>query len=269
MWAALRILTPYTVAQVIRPPNRTAAEKQQRAAAERDRRARCAAKEATDLLATCQVGRSEYLARKGLDPPVGMIAPAGSMAPGELVLPLRRDGQVVAVQTISGAGVKKFRPYGCAVRGASFLFGADDADGIRWLVEGWATGQAVLQALAAARRTRDSVRVCFSAAGIAACAGTAEREVVIADHDWFRCQDCGAKWTEAATPAVLRSGQCGVCWGGKVSTPAGARYALATGLPWWQPERPGSDACDLWTQQPRRLSVALRKMVRAALHPGP
>ena len=266
--AALRALTPGDFVESLQPPPAAADEKRRRREAEKERAGARAAKEAAALLASCKPGRSEYLARKGLDPPIGMIAPPKSIAPGALVLPMRRDGQIVAVQTVTDAGVKKFRPYGCSVKRASFLYGADNPDGIRWLVEGWATGQAVLQALGRARRTRDSVRVCFSAAGVAACAGTASREAVIADHDWWKCNGCKARWTEAATEQTMKAATCSECGSDQVATPAGARYAVATGLPWWQPPKPGTDACDLWIADPRQLTTALRRLVRGVIQRG-
>ena len=58
---------------------------------------------------------------------------------------------------------------------------------------------------------------------------------VVADADWWRCPN-NHQWAEPADA-------CPEC-GGRASPPAGGKAAQATGLPWWEPDKPGTDGWD-------------------------
>ena len=64
--------------------------------------------------------------------------------------------------------------------------------------------------------------------------------MVIADHDWWRCpkKECRAKWD-------YESKRCPSCGSSGVTEPAGEKHAKQTGLPYWMPNEPGTDANDV------------------------
>lgn len=128
---------------------------------------------------------------------------------GYLIVPMRVDGphyrELVNVQRISPEGEKRFLPGGRA-KGAVHRIGPTRA-AETWLVEGYATGLSLLQALKGMYRNA-AVVVCFSAGNLRYPGATH----VMADND---------------------------------ASGAGAKAAEETGLPWVMPPDVGMDANDL------------------------
>ena len=176
-----------------------------------------------------------YLVAKGFAQQDGLVLD------GNLLVPMRHYQayeRVQSVQMIGPDGSKKNLPGGKAKGGAYNL----GRSWTRWYVEGYATGLSVQAALRRLSR-QDQVVVCFSAgnlAHIAPPAGSTPRaHHVIADHDWWRCpkKECRAKWD-------YESKRCPSCGSSGVTEPAGEKYAKQTGLPYWMPPEPGTDAND-------------------------
>lgn len=184
-----------------------AVPKRDRAAEARDearRRARARA-EAADVVKRSDYSTHPYLARKGFPVERGLVD-----TDGRLVVPMRdvaEYSRINSIQWINDAGEKKFLPGGAA-KGSIFTMGVGRE---QWLVEGFATGLSVREALRALHRPARVV-VCFSAGNlqhVAAQLGGAR--FVMADND--------------------KSG-------------TGCRVATATGLPWAMPPEEGDDAND-------------------------
>lgn len=170
--------------------------------------------EARRIVAASQMGHHPYLERKGFPTERGLIHEDA------LVIPMRRDGGIESVQRIWPDGRKKFLA-GARASGTSFELGRG---GLRWLVEGYATGLSVRAALKLLYRA-DTVVVCFSASGLAHQRG----HTVVADHD------------ESGT---------------------GQKYAEATRLPYWMPDTVG-DANDYHLARGiRALADELRALLR-------
>ena len=96
-----------------------------------------------------------------------------------LVIPMFRAGALMSVQTISPAGEKKYRT-GCPIKGASLVL-ERRASTVTCLVEGFATGLAIFQAIPNAR-----VVVCFDAGNLVTVAqaiSASGMHVVCADND--------------------------------------------------------------------------------------
>ncbi|MFL9918826.1 hypothetical protein PQR75_26280 [Paraburkholderia fungorum] len=186
---------------------RVAAPKRDRAAEAREearRRARARA-EAVDIVKRCDYAMHAYLARKGFPLDRGLVD-----TDGRLVVPMRdvaEYSRINSIQWINDAGEKKFLPGGAA-KGSVFTIGVGCE---QWLVEGFATGLSVREALRSLHRPARVV-VCFSAGNLQHVAGLLSgRRFVIADND--------------------QSG-------------TGCRVAKATGLPWAMPPAVGDDAND-------------------------
>ena len=82
---------------------------------------------------------------------------------------------------------------------------------------------------------------------------------VIADHDWWRCpkKECRAKWD-------YESKRCPSCGSSGVTEPVGEKYAKQTGLPYWMPPEPGTDANDYHQAHGvEALADALREVLNA------
>ena len=131
---------------------------------------------------------------------------------------------------------KKFLPGGKASE-AVYRLGQG---GEHYYCEGYATALSVMAALKRLYRDQHcEVWVCFSAGNIPKVAESRRRPMVIADHDWWRCpkKECRAKWD-------CESKRCPSCGSSGVTEPAGEKHAKQTGLPYWMPDEPGTDAND-------------------------
>jgi putative DNA primase/helicase len=175
-------------------------------AREEERRRERARAEASDVVKRCEYSTHPYLTRKGFPVERGLID-----TDGRLVVPMRDVAdykQINSIQWIDDSGEKKFLPGGAA-KGSVFTMGVGRE---QWLVEGFATGLSVREALRVLHRPARVV-VCFSAGNlqhVATQLGGAR--FVMADND--------------------KSG-------------TGCRVAIATGLPWTMPPLEGYDANDL------------------------
>ena len=144
----------------------------------------------------------------------GFAQQGGLVLDGNLLVPMRyfqAYERVQSVQMIGPDGSKKNLPGGKA-KGAVYNLGRSWT---RWYVEGYVTGLSVQAALRRMSR-QDQVVVCFSAANLAHIAtppdpSSPRQRYVIADND------------ESGT---------------------GEKYARQTGLPYWMPPEPGTDAND-------------------------
>ena len=189
-----------------------------------------------------------YLVAKGFPEQGGLVLA------GNLLIPMRhyRDyHRLQSVQMIGPDGSKKFLPMGKASE-AVYKIGKGAE---RYYCEGYATALSVMAALKRLYRDRHSeVWVCFSAGNIPKVALPSRRSMVIADHDWWRCpkKECRAKWD-------YESKRCPSCGSSGVTEPAGEKHAKQTGLPYWMPDEPGTDANDFALEHGiGRLAVELR-----------
>jgi putative DNA primase/helicase len=164
-----------------------------------------AAKKAGQMISSAKMGKHPYLAKKGWPEKDGLVLD------GQLLIPMRQfDGTLSSVQMISPEGEKKFLPGGKAKR-AVFVLNRHKLPSVRWLVEGFATGLSVLEAVQAMYR-QDEVWVCFSAGNLADVSGLIPgRRVVFADND---------------------------------ASKTGQKAAESTGLPWVMSPVEGEDAND-------------------------
>lgn len=172
--------------------------------------------QAAAVVARCEYDTHPYLVKKGFPKESGLID-----TDGRLVVPMRSVSdykRINSVQWINDQGEKKFLPGGAA-KGSIFTIGTGRE---HWLVEGFATGLSIRDALRVLHRPAKVV-VCFSAGNlqhVAALIGGAR--FVMADND--------------------KSG-------------TGCRVAAATGLPWTTPPVVGDDANDF------HQAVGLRELV--------
>lgn len=172
--------------------------------------------EAAAIVKRCEYATHPYLARKGFPAERGLVD-----TDGRLVVPMRDVAdykRINSVQWINDSGGKKFLVGGVA-KGSVFTMGVGRE---QWLVEGFATGLSVREALRVLHRPARVV-VCFSAGNlqyVATQLGGAR--FVMADND------------ESGT---------------------GCRVAIATGLPWTMPPVVGDDANDF------HQAVGLRELV--------
>lgn len=113
-----------------------------------------------------------YLVKKGFPDEKGYVFE------GNLLIPMRIDGNLVGCQTIDPSGKKKFL-YGQKTKGASAVF---DNKGSIILCEGYATALSVRRYLKS-HRCRYTIHVCFSAANLIEVAKKFSDCVVVADND--------------------------------------------------------------------------------------
>ena len=170
----------------------------------------------------------------------GFAQQGGLVLNGNLLVPMRHYQayeRVQSVQMIGPDGSKKNLPGGKASE-AVYKLGQG---GERYYCEGYATALSVRAALKRLYRDQHcEAWVCFSAGNIPKVAESRRRSMVIADHDWWRCpkKECRAKWD-------YESKRCPSCGSSGVTEPAGEKHAKQTGLPYWMPEEPGTDANDV------------------------
>ena len=113
-----------------------------------------------------------YLTRKGFP------LLKGAVWNGLLLIPMRIDNKLVGCQLIDAEGNKKFLR-GQITKGASLII---DNKGRDILVEGYATGLSVREALKDAKK-RYTIHVCFSAGNMVEIAKGKHNPLVIADND--------------------------------------------------------------------------------------
>ena len=170
-----------------------------------------------------------YLVVKGFPEQGGLVLA------GNLLIPMRhyRDyHRLQSVQMIAPDGSKKFLPGGKASE-AVYKIGRGAE---RYYCEGYATALSVRAALK--RLCRDQhceVWVCFSAGNIPKVARSSRRSMVIADND-------------------------------QIGPGAGEWAAQQTGLPYWMPEEPGTDANDyMLSHGVEALADAIREVHMTAI----
>jgi len=180
--------------------------------AERKRQQEDAALKAKWMVKFAVLRKHPYIDRKGFVGYLGLVDEDEN-----LLIPVRdfrNAGNIIAVQSISPDGKKRFRPRGCSVKHGYMRIGRRSYAGRTWMVEGWATGMSVNQALLRmSRGSFDEVLVCFSDGGLVSMANDNlhnKRSVVVADND---------------------------------TSGAGERAAKKTGMPYWMPPETG-DAND-------------------------
>ena len=222
-------------AQPARPDPAERQRQIERARAKRREQARLAADaalKAQHMIDAAEFGPHPYLEAKGFPDAQGFVLDA------ELLIPMRhhRTGRLQSVQRITEDGSKKFLFGGTTKRTALTL----GRGAVTWYCEGYATALSVRAAISHLYR-RDQVVVCFSAANIVHVAG--RHGFVIADHDLWTCvsQSCRHRWD---APHDMVEPMCPQCGGVKLARPAGQMFASRTGLPWWMPTEPGTDAND-------------------------
>lgn len=187
--------------------------KRQAQRADQERHHQRAVQQATEMLRGATPGEHSYLQSKGFALAQGLIAPDGS-----LLIPMRhhQTNAVQGVQVIrwleeERRHEKKMQPYGMKAAGAVFRMGPTHATETV-LVEGYATGLSVLEALRGVG-IHATVLVCFSAHNMMQVAQAVRgRAYVFADND--------------------KSG-------------TGQAAAEQTGLPWCMSPVEGEDANDL------------------------
>ena len=135
-----------------------------------------AARKAAWILHQCQFAHHEYLRKKGHGEEVGNIF----VKDGEklLVIPMRIGKNLVGVQLIDEAGVKRFLT-GMRSAGAEFVI---DNRGPHYLCEGYATALS-LRAILKNYKRRYTIHVTFSAGNMLKIAATLPGGFVIADND--------------------------------------------------------------------------------------
>lgn len=146
-----------------------------------------------------------YVERKGLS----ALGCAGlRQHDGLLVIPLMLGGALISVQTITAEGIKRFWP-GASVKAGSYAIERPRA-AVTAIVEGFATGLAVYQAVRQAR-----VIVCFDAGNIAPVVDRIRPTgsvVIYGDNDWKTKARLGVNpGIDKATNAAEMIG-CGVAW---------------------------------------------------------
>jgi putative DNA primase/helicase len=136
-----------------------------------------AANKAAFILKSCQMGRHDYLKRKGFPDAEGYIwVHEGKQF---LILPMRVQGHLVGCQMIDEAGGKKFL-YGQRTSNAEIRI---DNGGVDILCEGYATALSIQSVLKRFKR-RYVIHVCFSAGNMKKIAAKIETPgIIVADND--------------------------------------------------------------------------------------
>ena len=216
---------------------------------EREARADGARMNAMYSIEQATLASHPYLVRKGHPDALGLVLQ------NDLLVPMRNaaTGDLVGVQRITRDGGKKFTP-GCRARGAVYRLGRH---AVTWLCEGYVTGLSVARALRSVYRD-DAIMVAFSASNMARVKSYAT--YVVADHDLTTCfrRDCGHKWDGGIAT------ECPQCGGKRVTVAAGEKHARETGLPWWMPPEPQTDANDFeLAYGTPELATALLKLLKS------
>lgn len=143
-----------------------------KAQTEKIKRQESARRKVTGIMRNVKMGTHPYLIKKGFPEVEGWVLD------GDLIIPMRKNGNLVGCQRISQDGTKKFL-YGQETKGASCVF---DTKGVNILVEGYATALSVRRALKSLRQ-RYTIHVCFSAGNMIEIAKGIPGAFVVADND--------------------------------------------------------------------------------------
>ena len=141
-----------------------------------------AAVKAEKILSECLNAPHPYLERKGFPDEASKVwtihDPKRPDPVRLLVVPMRRNRQLVGAQLINEEGAKKFL-YGQISKGATYDMGAK---GITLLCEGYATALSIKAAMNAIKLPY-SIRVCFSASNMEEIARSISDCLIVADND--------------------------------------------------------------------------------------
>jgi len=152
------------------------------AAAQRQKDADRAAIKAQRILDESVNAPHAYLTRKGFPDEASKVWTVHDPKLPEplrlLVIPMRRDGNLVGAQLIDEQGAKKFL-YGQISKGATFNMGAK---GVTILCEGYATALSIKAAMNAIKLPY-AIRVCFSASNMEEVARGLSNLIIVADND--------------------------------------------------------------------------------------
>ena len=173
-----------------------------------------AAKKAGWILHQCKTEKLPYLEANGFPEEHANVWADGEVR--KLCIPMRADGQLVGLQTISDQPPfeKRFL-YGQRTRDAVYVM---DNKGRKWFCEGYATGLSVRAALQALK-VRYTLIVCFSASNLLNAAKNHGTGFVVADKDH---------------ETVLAPDEGGMGW----------KVATETGLAFWKAPEAGMDFND-------------------------
>lgn len=151
-------------------------------AQQRQKDADRAAVKAQKILDECVNAPHPYLTRKGFPDEASKVwtihDPKKTEPTRLLVIPMRRDGNLVGAQLIDEQGTKKFL-YGQITKGATLDM---KAKGVTLLCEGYATALSVKAAMTAIKLPY-TIRVCFSASNLEEVARSLTDFIIIADND--------------------------------------------------------------------------------------
>jgi putative DNA primase/helicase len=176
-----------------------------------------AAKRAGWILHQCEQGRHPYLEAKGFPDENGLVWRDEKNKDLKLCIPMRVDGRLVGLQTITNQpGHEKRFLYGQQTMDTCYVMG--NGMGLRMFCEGFATGLSVRDAMIALKR-RFTLHICFTAGNMARIAGNFKEGLVVADFDMPSKQH------------AERGGH-------------GLAVAKAIGLPYWLSDVEGEDFND-------------------------
>ena len=166
-----------------------------------------------------------YLISKGFPDQGGLVFE------NKLLVPMRHYGtsKIQSVQTIDSVGNKRYLQGGRAGHAVHKLWNSSYPTE-RWYCEGYATGLSIMAALKSLYRDSQSeVWVCFMASNLPKVVERRPNSFVIADHD---------------------------------SSGVGQKYAEQTGLPFWMPPDPDTDANDYMLKYSvQALASRLREVI--------
>ena len=141
-----------------------------------------AAIKAQRILDECLNAPHPYLTRKGFPDEASKVwtihDPKKPQPTRLLVIPMRRDGNLVGAQLIDEEGAKKFL-YGQVSKGATLDM---KAKGVTILCEGYATALSIKAAMTAIKLPY-TIRVCFSASNMEEVARSIPDGIIVADND--------------------------------------------------------------------------------------
>lgn len=175
-----------------------------------------AAQRAAWILNQCRMTTHPYLAAKGFPEECGNVWRDERNGDDKLCIPMRADGKLVGLQTISAEpGHEKKFLYGQRTSETTYCI---DNKGPRVYCEGFATGLSVRKALMHAK-VRYTLLICFTAGNMLKVARNFGDGIVIADHD---------------KPSEQHPAPGGHGW----------HVARELALPWWTSDREGEDFND-------------------------